>query len=355
MSLPIIILVERHWDVAPKQALMNALPFLNTLGYHTLCFESPHELNEQETIARVESTIQFIEKRLTETNKYLTTQGKCVDFDAMDFSRLQHFLLNFVTTRYSNEMALWFKELPGHKEKLNLIRTAIRNNMRICGVDLTSEQLQPIDSFEAQNNLHSRVSGIKQLDKARVSTFKNHLLELQQLENGIIFSVGQSHYSSLIEEFSREYYLGEVVFLHPYSLQCLTESHIDYYLPLFDDPNLTLIEMAINCNQDMEMFAATLKRKIQTKLNTHTPIEQTYSCHMLSDKTGLDFAPYVRPSFLVDCHHFFHSREEITATHNKLKRSGISGFFTFFRDKESYCIPCVNTQEMQSKIKALKL
>ncbi len=68
MPLPIIIILERHWDTEPKKTLVRALPSLLELGYDTLCFESPSDKTKEETIADIEGTIKFIEERLVEAN-----------------------------------------------------------------------------------------------------------------------------------------------------------------------------------------------------------------------------------------------------------------------------------------------
>lgn len=356
MPLPIIILLERHWDVIPKRTLINVLPFLKESGYDTLCFESPSEINEQKTISNIESTIQFIEERLSEANQCLSRRGIATDITEMSYIELQQLLLNYVSTRYSKEMALWFRELPGHKEKLNLIRMANESNIKICGIDLTSDQLEQINSLESQTNLSKRVSGIKELDVKRTLAFKKNLLELQQKGKGVIFVVGQSHYKLLAEEFATKYLLDEILFLHPYALKCLDNSHIDYHLPpLSTIEGLNLLEKAILNYDDIEIFSKNLQITIQPMLDNSISISSTSTCELLSEKTKLQFKAYVRPSYVVDCHHFFNDRQTVNDTVKKLNAKGVHGFFTFFKNQESYCVPGVNTQEVASQIQQMDL
>lgn len=356
MPLPIIILVERHWDKAPKKALMNALPFLTTSGYDTLCFESPYEKNEQETIDAVESTIEFIETRLAEANQCLAQRGMLYNLPEMDYIDLQRLLQNYVSSKYYKEMALWFKELPGHKEKLLMVRKAVESSMKICGIDLASEQLESINGLEAQTNLMSRVSGICELDKIRAMAFKRNMLELQQQGKGVVFVVGQSHYMDLIEEFSKEYPLSEIIFLHPYSSKCLDKSYVDYNLPSSTSiEDLILIEKTIYDDQDIEIFLTYLRNTVQPRLDNYVSIEPTSTCQLLSDKTGLNFEAYVRPGYLVDCHHFFSDKERMGDTVAKLNDKGVRGFFSFFKGKPSYCVPNINIKEVASQIQKMDL
>ena len=45
MSLPIVIIFERHWDTIPKTIIKDLLPALNKKGYQTFCFEAPQDLS----------------------------------------------------------------------------------------------------------------------------------------------------------------------------------------------------------------------------------------------------------------------------------------------------------------------
>lgn len=356
MPLPIIILVERHWDEAPKKALLNALPFLMTSGYNTLCFESPCDKNEEETVADIESTIEFIERRLAEANQCLARRGMFYNLPEMDYLDLQRLLQKYVSSQYYKEMALWFKELPGHKEKLLLVRNAQKSHMKICGIDLKSNELEAIHSREAQLNLKNRALKIRELDNLRTTSFTRHMHELQQQGRGVVFVVGQFHYTTIIEEFSKEHPLSELIFLHPYSTRCLVKSYIDYNLPssrFIED--LILIEKTIDNNEDIEIFLTHLVNALQPRLDNYISIEPTSTCQLLSDKTGLNFQAYVRPGYLVDCHHFVNENEKIDETVNQLNSNGVIGFFSLFRGRYSYCVPNINMKEVAHQIQKLNI
>ena len=182
------------------------------------------------------------------------------------------------------------------------------------------------------------------------------MLELQQEGKGVIFVVGQSHYQPLVEAFAKEYLLKEIIFLHPYALKCLDSSYIDYNLPSFSHiEDHTIIEQIIHNNNDIEIFSTNLKATAQPMLDNSVSIEPTGTCRLLKIKTKLNFESYFRPSYIVDCYHFFENREDITDTVNKLNKKGVKGFFTFFKNKESYCVPCINTQEVASQIQKIDL
>ena len=356
MPLPIIVVLERHWDTVPKKALMNALPFLKAAGYDALCFESPCDKSESETIDGIESTLQFIEARLAEAYQCLNKQGIAVNLPAMNYSDLELLLYKSVSSGYSEEMALWFKELSGHKEKLDLVRKAKTRDIQIYGIDLPHAQLEKIHSLEAQTNIGSKVSGIIELDDERTLAFKTNILELQQKGKGVIFLVGQFHYEKLVKEFDREFLLDEILFLHPYSPQSLDSSVIDYTIPPFSDiPGLGMLEQVIADDKDIDVFVTRLQSTVQTMLSREVAIGPTSTSELLSFKSKINFEAYLRPSSMVDGHHFFKSRQAVVETVERLNAQGVHGFFTFFENKESYCVPGINTQGVASEIKNMNI
>ena len=134
MPLPIIVVLERHWDTVPKKALMHALPFLKAAGYDTLCFESPCDKSESETIDGIETTLHFIETRLTEANQCLNSKGIAVNLQAMDYSDLE-LLLYRMEDRYmisESKFDQVYKERIEDKQCIE--EKDINNDMKICEI-----------------------------------------------------------------------------------------------------------------------------------------------------------------------------------------------------------------------------
>lgn len=345
MMLPIIIMTERHWDVDAKAALGKTLPSLVSQGYNLLCFESPSDEGEVELISSVKSTIKFIQDRYAEAQDMLQRRGISVpDLSEMNYSELARFLLHFVSSRHSNEMAIWFKELPGHVQKLKMLEIAKTLNMDIRGIDLVNAELEPLHCSEAQANLQAKISAIDLLDDKRIASFKSHVLDLQQKGKGVIFVVGQAHYERLVQAFSKEYCLTDVIFIHPYSPKCFDNSVDDRRLEsIGDNAKLTLIEQQIENQADIDAFAVLLNRAIQLKVDGYQPNEPTIISKKLHEKTGLFFNIYARPSMHVDAYYPITVEEDIRGTTKKLGDLGVHGFFTSFKGTCSYCIPCINS------------
>ncbi|MFJ1269908.1 hypothetical protein ACD661_15210 [Legionella lytica] len=81
----------------------------------------------------------------------------------------------------------------------------------------------------------------------------------------------------------------------------------------------------------MEIFSKNLQITIQSMLDNSISIASTSTCELLSEKTKLPFKAYVRPSYLVDCYHFFDDPQIVTETTKKLDARGIYGFFTLIQ------------------------
>ncbi|KTD21166.1 hypothetical protein [Legionella londiniensis] len=355
MPLPIIIMLERHWDAVAKDALKYTLPSLVEKGYDVLCFESPSDEGEDILISRIESTIQFARERYSEANSLLKKRGINVNLTEMNYSDLQRLLRLYVSTQYSNEMALWFRELPGHEKKLDLVRAAKSLKMSIAGVDLLASEMEKLQSMEVQVNLKKKLSAIDQLDCKRIASFKKHLLNLQRSGKGVIFVVGKFHYEQLVKAFSDEYSLSDVIFIHPHSPKCLDKSIDDRKLPDFEEVgHLTLIDRKIEIPDDFLIFSQNLNKLIQSHVDSYKSVEPTTLSKALMEKTGLSFNIYLRQSMHVDAYHPVAENEDISYVTNKLNEAGIKGLFTFFKGERSYCIPCINSTETGVAITQLK-
>jgi hypothetical protein len=356
MTLPIIIMPERHWDADAKLALEKTLPSLKPKGYKVVCFESPSDETLEELVAGVKSTIEFTEEQYAQAQTLLKRRNIQRNLSDMNYSELKALLLQFVSSRYSNEMALWFKELPGHKQKLQLINAAISLDMAVCGIDLIKSEMEPLRSMDALLNLNKKLSAVDSLDKKRIESFKTHLLDLQKTGAGVIFVVGKFHYDTLVQAFSADNSLADVIFIHPHSSKCLDSPIDDRPLAIIDNKEqLTLIDHEIENSDDVEKFAPLLNEAVQFKVNGYQSIEPTVVSKMLSEKTGLSFDLCMRPSMHVDAYHIVGDAEKMKAIDEVLTKRGISGSFTFFKEAEAYCIPCINSTEISDAITRLNL
>ena len=86
MSLPLILLFERHWDEAPKQLFNDLLPKLAEEGYDTFCFEAPQNLSSNEILQRHNDGIEFDSQILSKAHNFLSQRNIKTDQKLSDIS-----------------------------------------------------------------------------------------------------------------------------------------------------------------------------------------------------------------------------------------------------------------------------
>ena len=354
MPLPIIIIPERHWDSAPKEVVSQKVKELRELGYSTLCFESPMDDSEDDLIAGVGSTVEFTENRLAEAKPFLEKAGIALQTAlSQDYSVLATMLRTFVSSKYSKEMALWFKELPGHKAKLDLISLARKESIHIRGIDLRKSELEPLRNIKAQADISAKLTQIDELDDARCLSFVTNMIRLQNAGQGIIFIVGQSHIKKISALMSDKLMNDEVIYFHPYSKCFLDSSMPDTHMGLEDIDEIELINVQLENNKGAITEAANcLLENIHLKVpKMYREISPTSSTERLREFTKLPFTAYARPSLSVDCLIPF-SKDAVEPI-SKLNANKVFGRFGFFNSTLVYCVPNVNHQEVAEKLHKL--
>lgn len=218
--------------------------------------------------------------------------------------------------------------------------------MKIQGIDLLKEQLEPIHQQDVRYTIKKRLGGIFELDNQRINAFKNNLLDLQHQGHGIISIVGQLHYKRLVQEFAKDRYLEEIIFIHPHTSKWLDHSINDTHFGIVEFKEyanmITFLDMAIQNSNDEINFIKLLDNKLALH-DFYKKIEPTMATQVLSEHTGISFDAYQRPSLYVDCYHQIEKDEDIKNTVNQLTIHGIKGYATFFKGSPAVCVPCVNS------------
>src|ERR1700722_17926007 len=114
ISLPIVVIFERHWDEVPKQLVKDLLPQLAEEGYDTLCFEAPQNLSEKEILSSHKYGLDLNSKICSQAEECLKRAG-INDIDklsTMGFENLAHLMQLFVSSKKYNEVAEKIKHLP---------------------------------------------------------------------------------------------------------------------------------------------------------------------------------------------------------------------------------------------------
>ncbi len=349
MPSPIIILLEKPWDSISNEALIGTMPSLCSLGYNRICFEMPSDLTQQDILINFDYTLSIKEARFAEITAYLAKKGIHDDILTLEPTELTALLELHVSSLHANNIASMIKDIPSDRKKLQMVKEARQKHMILLGIDFPSEKVGIGDP------INNASTSTVQLHQKRAQYFKNSLLALQRKEVGIIFIVGEEHYSNLVNAFAEENYLKELLFLRPYLSKGLDSLLVDYLLPELTNTNdeVSLIEMTITNTYDSVNFTIQVQEKLQIMLDSNSRIEPTSTSRLLSAKSGIKFVPYVRSSGLVDCYYFQDSADNIDEVTQYLSQQGVEGNFTIFQNRNAFCVQAINTEEVATRISKL--
>jgi hypothetical protein len=214
MSLPIVIIFERHWDTIPKSVIKDLLPDLNKRGYETFCFEAPQNLSAAEIVDRHNSGLELDSDIQQQAEKLLKQVGITTKLSDMSFHSLAELLRLYVSSKRYVDVAEKVKQLPASRMLKEIFGEAAKLSMSLKGIDVGSEDFDEMTSAD-----HSkRMSGIRIREDYRITTMVQNLLKLRtQQEEGIIFACGALHAKGLMDEFKKHGLQDEVLYYFPHS------------------------------------------------------------------------------------------------------------------------------------------
>lgn len=200
-SRPIVILFERHWDLAPKQVFKNLLPRLSQEGYDTLCFEAPQNLSQEEILHSYRHGLEIDEKIYASAKEHLSRVGLAdAPLSDMSFRDLTVLMKLFVSSQKYVTVAEKIKNLPSSQCLKGILEDAVSRSMGITGVDMDAEGFHSM----VAEDLSKRMRVIEKNEECRVEAFVRNLSKLRHEGKGIIFSCGVLHAENLIKKLKDE-------------------------------------------------------------------------------------------------------------------------------------------------------
>jgi len=368
MLKPIIIMPEDHWDALAKQALLEALPMLNRLGYDTLCMEQPWDSTQEEIVAAITEAEKANTKMLNHLEKLLKSKGgifnSLLDYD---YDTLEHYVKGNSQAKsleeiaQLNEVIYSIIELPGTRMSLKLAQKIIALQGQFRGVDVVKEKFKV---FGNHSELAvSRKPKIIEASKEREECHVNNLLQLQREGRGVIFFVGKQHLENELLKFQELECLSEVIVIYPYSLidKCQDKTKASKPRELvFNNPRLKqklhILEKALVDSSDLADFVLRLEKLVNPVVeNFYKPIPNHAAANILSATFDIYFSAQQRPSLFVDCVHKVSEQENPDKTLTALLDAGIYARITAIKEQKYLCVPEVNAKSVSAKIIALNL
>lgn len=349
MSLPIVIIFERHWDTIPKYLIKNLLPDLSKKGYEIFCFEAPQNLSSAEIIDRHNSGLELdsgIQQQAEKLLKQVEITSKLSD---MSFVRLTELLRLYVSSKRYIEVAEKVKQLPASHILKEVFGEATKLSMSLKGIDIDSEDFDEINSLD----LSKRMSSVRLREDHRIATIFQNLLKLRtQQEEGVIFVCGAFHAKGLIGEFKKHGLQDEVLYYFPHSSSRYDESVDDINKVAM---NSTLLDHTyLLAQKDIKPFGERIIREITGKTRYKMEILD-YNSHsqFLSECFKTNFRAFLRPGYHVDALVAVTEPSDIEDIQRRVTVVGVQSHNISLDGRSYLVIPNVNTRDIAERIRTI--
>lgn len=351
MSLPILIVFERHWDTIPKTLIKDLLPELSKRGYETVCFEAPQDLSTAEINDRQNSALERDLDIQQQAEKLLKQVGITSKLSDMSFSSLAELLRLYVSSKKYEYVAEKIKQLSASRILKEIFGEATKLPMSLKGIDINSKDFDKITSVD----LSRRMSVINLKEDQRISTMFQNLLKLRtQQKEGVIFICGARHAKGLIDQFKKRGLQDEVLYYFPHSSSRYDES-MDDIEALVNDSLDTLVDHTHLLDQkDIEQFGKRVIREI-TEKTKYTKEILDYNSHsrFLSDCFKTNFRAFLRPGYHVDALVDVTEPSDIEDIQKRVSATGVQTHRITLDGRNYLVIPNVNTGDIAEKIRKI--
>jgi len=351
MSLPIVIIFERHWDTIPKSVLKDLLPDLSKKGYDTFCFEAPQNLSSAEIVDRHKSGLDLDSNIQQQAEKLLKQVGITSKLSDMSFRSLAELLRLYVSSKKYVDVAEKVKQLPASRMLKEIFCEATKLSISLKGIDVSSEDFDEMNSVD----LSRRMSGIRLREDHRITTMVQNLLKLRtQQEEGIIFACGAIHARGLIDEFKKNGLQDEVLYYFPHSSSRYDES-VDDIEVITNGTLGTLIDHTyLLAQKDIKPFGERIIREITGKTKyTREILDYNSHSQFLSDCFKTNFRAFLRPGYHVDALVAVTEPSDIEDIQRRVSATGVQTHRISLDGRNYFAIPNVNTRDIAERIRKI--
>jgi len=351
MSLPLVIIFERHWDTIPKSVMKDLLPDLSRRGYETFCFEAPQNLSSAEIIDRHNSGLELDSGIQQQAENLLKQVGITSKLSDMSFRSLADLLRLYVSSKRYIDVAEKVKQLPASRMLKEIFSEAAKLSMSLKGIDVGSEDFDEMTSAD----LSRRMSGIRLREDDRITTMVQNLLKLRtEQEEGIIFACGALHAKGLIDEFKKHGLQDEVLYYFPHSSSRYDESVDDIEVVMHDTSGTLVDHTHLLAQKDIKSFGERVIREITGKTKyTREILHYNSHSQFLSDCFKTNFRAFLRPGYHVDALVDVTEPSDIEDIERRVSATGVSTHRIALDGRNYLAIPNVNTRDIAERIRKI--
>ncbi|MGL4540522.1 MAG: hypothetical protein ACRCU0_06065 [Candidatus Rhabdochlamydia sp.] len=354
MSLPIVIIFERHWDEAPKYLVKELLPELVKEGYDTLCLEGAgQDLSASKIIKRLNHSIESDKKICSITkdffkNARVKISGKLSD---IAFEKLADLIQLYVSTKAFINYAERIKGLPASLLLKDILEDTQRFSILVKGIDIDSKEYNRMLSGDSLE----RSLSIDQNEDYRIKTIVDNLLRLHDEGKGIIFSIGALHSDNLISKFKQHGMEDELICYFPHSPRCSNDKEDNISFSILEEKQALKKIMHEVPKKKIGSFVKRVIHEIKDKKMCYKAEAIDANSHsvFLSTFFKNQFQTFKRANYHVDALLEIDQNTEIENIKEKLQQVNIQTRQVFFQKHRYLVISGVNTTEVAENIRKL--
>jgi hypothetical protein len=347
MSLPIVIIFERHWDTMPKSVIKDLLPELSERGYGTFCFEAPQNLSSAEILERHNHGLKEDSRLQKQAETLLKQQGITSQLSQTSFSILADQMRSYVSSKHYLIVAEKIKQLPASRMLKEVFDEAEARSISLKGIDINS---RVFDQMVAPD-LSQRGEGLsREMDHRNTTMFQNLLTLHSEQEDGIIFACGASHAKGLIDLFKKHSLQDQVLYYFPHSSDRYDESQndIDQITRAMGD---TLVGHTYLLEEkDIKGFGNAVVKEITAKNYTEITDRNSHA-DTLSECFKTRFRPFLRARCQVDALVEITEQADIKNIRERLLKVGISTHDICLSSRSYLVVPNVNKPDVAERIR----
>lgn len=349
VSLPTIIVFERHWDAIPKQLIKNLLSTLADIGYNVLCYESPQNVSSELEMSRFESNLKLSSQIYSQSADLLKNKiGFNGNLSEVPYGKLLELIRLFVSSQRFYEVTERIKDLPGQSAYGETRKEALKLSFLMKGIDIDDEIYSQIFACEDPVN---RVAKLDELEDARVAAMFKNLLELQNEKEGVIFICGASHAENLVNKYKAVGLQDRLIYLFPHSDKSYSEDPTEEMSVFMNDTLKAHLFCLKNKAEILQMEETILKDVKAKNIKYKGKIDGNIShISRLTDKFGAPFEAFLRPGHYVDALVDVQLVKDVAAMLQRLEAEQIPHSLASFEGCHYLVIPAVNTASVAEKI-----
>ncbi len=351
VSLPPVIIFERHWDTIPKQLIRNLLPKLLEEGYDTLCFEYPQDQTEEQIVLACNNLLKYESNLHSQAEKLLKQARILENPSKMGHIKLCKFLNLYFYREECINQAERIKNFPATQLVKEIFNDAKKHFITIKGIDINVKNYVEMIS----PSIEERISSIDRTENDRIKTLSENFLKLYNQQKGIVFICGALHAVNLMAKFKEDGLYDRILYYFPHSEKFYDDS-INEIQELFMNNTLKDHTYCLIKENDIHSLSSIIVEEVKKRNRDYQEevVEGNSHSKLLAEIFNVSVKTFKRPGYYVDAlieTNQITDKEEMI---KKLHEKNIQTHLTCLNSHSYLIIPEVNTKRVAENIRRLK-